>query len=902
MPTGPGDSAPALTTQAPVEGMDVITTHTNADFDALGSMIAAKKLYPEAVLVFPGSQEKSLRRFFVQSVLYSIDVERASKIDLSSVTRLILVDIRQRGRIGRFDALVGKDSVEIHIYDHHPPTELDIKGHLEVCRPVGATVTLMVELLRAKGLAISKEEATVMMLGIYEDTGSLTFPSTTVADYQAASYLLQCGADLNAVSSLITSELTMDQVCLLNELIQSRRTYSFHGIEVSIAEASADGYIGDLAVLVHKIKDMENLDVLFALARMENRVFLVGRSRIPEVDAGEVARAFGGGGHPTAASATIKDLTLFQVRERLLEVLEERTRPKKTARDLMSFPVISVSGGTPLDEAHEVLTRYNINALPVVDDGVPVGIITRQVVEKACFHGLGSSPVSGLMTAEFESVGPEEGLETLQKLVVGGNQRLVPVVDRAAGLLGVVTRTDVMKALVPHGVSGRVDVADEESTLKSSREKRLTRLMKERIPGRVFELIQELGRVAESLGMNAYVVGGFVRDLLMRRENLDVDIVTEGDAIAFAEEVARRHGCRMRSHSRFGTAQLVFADGFRVDAATARLEYYERPAALPNVEQSSLKLDLYRRDFTINALAIRITPHGFGELVDFFGGQKDIKDKTIRVIHALSFIEDPTRMFRAVRFAERFGFQLGKQTQMLMLHAVKIGIAHQLEGKRIFGELKLILEEEHAARILRRLDDMGLLTCIHPSLKLDERLAALLGRVQEVCSWFRFLYLDIPYEAWLVSLLGLTAFLADEELLGLVKSWGVNTKRILERIETRIEAEKTLKYLAGVQSQPKPSEIYRLLRHFPVEVLLYMMAKTTRESTRKTISLYLARLREVRPVLRGSDLEAMGYTPGPLFKKILTGLLDARLDGEVTDRRSEMEWVLTTYPPAREVS
>src|SRR5512139_2619422 len=188
--------------------MDVITTHINADFDSLGSMLAAKKLYPDAVLVFPGSQESSLRRFFLESVLYTIPLEKLRRIDLASVRRLILVDIRQWDRIGRFQQLVGNPDVEVHLYDHHPPTDRDIHGDVEVYKPYGASVTLMVELLRERSIPLTPEEATILMLGIYEDTGCLTFSSTTVNDLQAAAYLLGCGADLNAVSNLITPELT----------------------------------------------------------------------------------------------------------------------------------------------------------------------------------------------------------------------------------------------------------------------------------------------------------------------------------------------------------------------------------------------------------------------------------------------------------------------------------------------------------------------------------------------------------------------------------------------------------------------------------------------------------------------------------------------------------------------
>src|SRR4030042_210978 len=243
--------------------MEVITTHTNADFDALASMLAAKKLYPHAVLVFPGSQERSLRDFFIHSTLYAFEVERVKNIDLQGVERLILVDTRQISRIGKFSELVSRPGLEIHIYDHHPPSSDDLHGSLEVVSEVGATVTILLDVLQQKGIEITPDEATVMLLGIYEDTGNLTFSSAREEDFQAAGYLVGKGANLNILSNVITKELTSEQVFLLNDLIQSATRYDVHGIDVVIAEASVDRYIGDIAVLVHKLKDMENLDVLF---------------------------------------------------------------------------------------------------------------------------------------------------------------------------------------------------------------------------------------------------------------------------------------------------------------------------------------------------------------------------------------------------------------------------------------------------------------------------------------------------------------------------------------------------------------------------------------------------------------------------------------------------------------
>ena len=260
--------------------MEVITTHTNADFDALASMLAAKKLYPSAILVFPGSQERSLRDFFVHSTLYVFETQRIKDIDMGKIDRLILVDTRQLGRIGRFREIIERPGLDIHIFDHHPASSDDIHGSYEVIREVGAAVTLMLSVLKERGIEISADEATVMMLGLYEDTGGLTFSSTTAEDFHAAGYLRAKGASVNIISDMITRELTAEQIFLLNDLIESATQYTFHGNSVVIALASADRYIGDIAVLVHKLKDMENLDVVFALVRMEDRMYLIRRSRI----------------------------------------------------------------------------------------------------------------------------------------------------------------------------------------------------------------------------------------------------------------------------------------------------------------------------------------------------------------------------------------------------------------------------------------------------------------------------------------------------------------------------------------------------------------------------------------------------------------------------------------------
>jgi tRNA nucleotidyltransferase (CCA-adding enzyme) len=873
--------------------MEVITTHINADFDSLASMLAAKKLYPNAVLVFPGSQERSLRDFFIHSTLYAFEVERVKNIDLQEVKRLILVDTRQISRIGKFSEVLSKPGLDIHIYDHHPPSSEDLHGSLEVISEVGATVTLILNILQEKGIEITPDEATVMMLGIYEDTGNLIFPSTKEDDFKAAGYLVRKGANLSVLSNVIIKELTAEQVFLLNELIQSATRYIFHGIDVVIAQASVDRYVGDIAVLVHKLKDMENLDVLFVLVRMEDRIYLIGRSRLEEVNVSEIASEFGGGGHPTAASATVKGMPLVEAHDRLIKSLKEIVRPKKMARDAMVYPVKTIEPDRTLKEAGEIMTRYNLNILPVLQEEKVIGLISKQVVEKAVYHGLKSSLVKEYMTTEFSVVSPDTPFFQVQAFIVGQNQGLLPVIENDR-LVGTISAGDVMRVLQEELLMSEKGASVLESQPLYGRKKVISKFMKERFPERIHNLLIEFGRVGDALGFSVYAVGGFVRDLLLRVENLDVDIVVEGDGIHLAEEFEKKFTCRIRTHKKFGTAIILLPDGLKVDVATARWEFYDSPAALPTVEKASIKTDLYRRDFTINTLAIQLNPIAFGELIDFFGGVKDIKEKVIRVLHNLSFVEDPTRVFRAIRFEQRFGFQIGKHTQNLMKNAVKVGFLERLSGGRVLAEIILILQEEDPLQALKRMRDFNLFHFLHPSLKFDEQAEVLFEQIHHVISWFDLLFLEQQYERWLIYFYGLIDLLKEEEKEALCQKLAMNEKVKKKVLERKLQADQALLEIfswINTDRKPKRSEIYDILHPLSIESKLFMMAKTTQVATRRYISLYFTQLKDTKTLLKGRDLIKLGMKSGPSIKKALAGLLKARLDEQVITRQDEMEYI-----------
>ena len=878
--------------------MDVITTHINADFDSLASMLAAKKLYPQAVLVFPGSQEKNLRDFFIQSTFYVFETERIRNIDFDKVERLILVDTRQPGRIGKFAELAQRPGMEVHIYDHHPASPEDLLGSVEIIREVGATVTLLAQILRERNLPLAPEEATVMALGLYEDTGSFTFSSTTVEDLEAAAFLLSRGANLNIVADMITRELTSEQVSLLNELLQTLTRYRVKGLEIVIARASSDKYIADFALLVHKLRDMENIPILFALAEMEDRIYMVARSHLDEVNVGEIAAVFGGGGHATAASATIKGMTLPQVEEKLLNYLEGRIHPAKLARDLMSFPVKTVEAKETIERAGELLTRYNINVLPVMESGRVIGLISRQVIEKASFHGFKDAAVRDYMSSEFAVVHPRTTLSKVQDWIVGNNQRFLPVVEKNK-LVGAITRTDLLRWLYISANRPTSPLAEEDPSLTQPRKKWIIQHMEERLPPGVLALLKSIGQKAEGMGFQVYAVGGFVRDLILRYDNLDIDLVVEGDGIRLAQVLAQEEKCKIQVHKNFGTATLIFPQGHRLDVATARLEYYDHPAALPRVEHSSIKLDLLRRDFTVNALAIHLQPQHFGEMIDFFGGQRDLKERLIRVLHNLSFVEDPTRIFRALRFEQRFGFQIAKHTHMLMENTVRMELFGQLSGRRLFRELVLCLKEEKPLAVIKRLRDYGLLKFFHVRLKVDRAAENLLQRLEEVLSWYQLLFTGERHEKWLVVFLGLVDNLAEKEIQELLTRLSLSEKYRTAFLQRRGKAIQVMDRLSR-SSALSPSDIYFLLNPLPTDFLLYIMGKAESGEVKKALSLYFTRLKPTRISLSGGDLSRMGYAPGPIYAEILQELLRAKLDGKLHSHQEEMEYVQERF--VREVN
>ena len=872
-------------------GVWLITTHINADFDCLGSMAAARLLYPGALLAFSGGQENALRRFLRSRAGRWLKVARAGDIDCAAVSRLILVDVNDPQRLGAFADLYHNPAVEVHIYDHHPLVQPG-RATLNVVAERAACVTLLAEQLQQQGLAPDAATATVMMLGLYADSGNLLFPATSAADYAAAAWLLDHGANLATVADNLTCELTAAQVELLHQLLQGMQVLNIHTVDVHIASASVDSYVGDIAMLAHKMRDMEGMAVLIVLVRLRDRVFMLGRSRTDQVDIGAVMRQFGGGGHAAAASATVRDMTLVQVQQRLPQVLAQMIEPCCQARQLMTAPVRCLAVTATMAEARRQLTRYNINALAVVDDcnaacARIVGIVTRQMVERALHHAMEKVAVEQVMSCDFTTATEQTPLADIAAIIMEKRQRFVPVL-RDDCLVGVITRTDLLRHALSHGHELKGRHGEPGGRMKR---RQILRLLDTRLPRRIRRLLEQFGAVADANAVAVYAVGGFVRDLLLGRDNLDLDIVVEGDGIAFAHAFAAAHQCRVRSHEKFATAVLIFADGFKVDVASARSEFYHEPGALPQVEQSSLKLDLYRRDFTINTMAIALNSDSAGELIDYFGAHKDLHDGVVRVLHNLSFVEDPTRAYRAVRFEQRFGFRLGLQTERLLRSAVTLGYPAMVSRQRLFNELMIILNEEQPWAAVERLQHFQLLGALHPRMEVDAASAAVFALIDKSLNWYELLYRPEPVRRDMVYLLYLCRHLDDAAIaawyapLSIPQRWkqllGVQRRRYGEAI-----------HAIARRPRQQPSRVYHLLEGISVELVIYFMAVSRQDEVRAVLSDYIVNLRVTRPLLNGNDLRRLGVPAGPVLGQILTALLDARLDGAVRSRADEEQLAL----------
>ena len=866
--------------------MKVILTHEQADMDALASLLGAWLLQPDALPVLPRNINRNGRRYIKRHADQLPFIEQKN-LPKEAITEILLVDTQS------LITLKGmSEQTRVIVYDHHPLRE-DLNPDWELhLTQSGANTSQLVERIQAAGQTLTPVQANTLALGLYEDTGAFTYGSTTPQDLAAAGFCLAQGADLDLISHYLYPPLSKAQRSLYDRLLRAIQTFNVEGQTVLTAKANALDVKDEISSVAHKLRDVLNPDALLLLVATTQGIRLVARATNDRVDVSAIAEELGGGGHKRAASALIRPeghpdeaqmlQFLDEQYERLIADLSKHIPSQASVGGIMSRDPLLLSPETPAKEANRLMQRYGYEGYPVVAEGKVVGLLNRREVDRAISHGLDLT-VGSLMAAGTVQVSPEAPLSELQTLMGSTGWGQVPVVNDAGEVIGIVTRTDLLKTL-----SAKPNIPEKDA---------IARMLAEAVPPARLALLRALTEEAGRVNLPIYVVGGFVRDLLLNRPSLDYDVVVEGDAIFFANQLAAHWGGRVVAHRRFGTAKWEI-NGVRekllaqldpdgqgasaqlpesLDLITARTEFYEQPAALPTVETSSIKMDLHRRDFTINTLALRLDGDHFGQIYDYWGGLSDLQKGQIRVLHALSFVDDATRLLRAVRFEQRFGFEIEPRTLGLMTESLPL--LDKLTGARIRHEINLILAEPHAALMLQRLSGLGILTAIHPELPWDADLRASLELVQRTeadPAWALPAQLDnlnliqvLRWQVWLGNL--------PQSAIHSIASrlrFKSNLKKLLLATSRLIHALPEL-------DQARPSQVVHLCADAP-HLAIYAAHLSTQDDEIKTLLWnYASQWAMVEPVTTGNDLKALGLPPSPAFSEILTALRDAWLDGKI---------------------
>jgi tRNA nucleotidyltransferase (CCA-adding enzyme) len=838
---------------------EVIVTHGNTDFDAFASMLAARRLYPGAVVCLAGSLSRNVREFY-RLHADELDVVEASRLELDGIRRLIVVDTVDADRLGDLEPVASDPAVETVFFDHHgeEPAGAGVPSNAVVSGD-GALTTTLIGILAERELSVTPLEATIFALGIHEDTGSLTYPSTTQRDADALGWCLRHGASQELVARYLHLPLSQDERELLGALLDATEPVGAAGLELLLAAVSWRPLDVGISGLAHKLVDLTDAAALVCLVEMDGRVFCVVRSQTPDVDAARLARALGGGGHTQAASASFRG-SLAEARTRLFDALPAAVREPLRAAEVMSAPPRYVGPDETVARAMVLCQRYGQSGILVADGGRLVGAVAREDLDKAIGHELSHAPVKGIMNSHPATCSEETPLAELQQLLATSADGRIAVV-RGEEIVGVVTRSNVLRALGA-GAAGEPEPGSLAPELE-----RLERLAP------VFEAVAAVSEPYDGV----YLVGGTVRDILLGERSFDVDIAVEGDAIALAEALARELRGRVKAHRKFGTAVVLYGRGERVDVVTARTEFYDAPAALPTVEHATIREDLFRRDFTINAMAVSLKGEDFGRLVDPFGGRRDLEERTIRVLHNLSFIDDPTRIFRAIRYESRLGFRMNEHTQRLARGCVEMGLVGDLSSARLRDELIALLEEEHIADSIRRLAELGADRAIHPHLAADEEAIALLERLKELRARYGLAVPD-----WRLGLVVLARRLPPDELFDWLDRLKVR-RADAERIAAAVTVGPKLVERLG-DGRHEPSEVVALAEPYAPDAPLFALAL----ADVPPLEDYFERFRRVRLEISGTDLAELGVRESPRVGEILVELRRRKLNGQLDGRESEL--------------
>lgn len=862
----------------------IILGHAGADFDCVASMAGLSRLYAGAVPVLPNSLEPNVEEFlalyegrfrFVRSTF--------SELQQQEIGTIVLADTIVASRLGEYKEALSFPKVRLIAYDHHEPNSASLaridEGHIVKC---GATASLVTAALREQQIPVNPDEATLLALGIYEDTGSLLFPETTAFDVEQAAYLLKAGASLSMVARYVTTYLTPGQQKVLEDALNAARVRPVAGVQIALAVVHAKRNVGNLSVIVHRLAQIIKADALFLIYEVPGSLYVLGRSdRLLNV-AGLLS-PLGGAGRVHAAACILRDGTSAEEAEEHIvsSVAAKRSQWQQVVREMMSAPATTIGHEQIAEEALRTMVHLGFSVLPVEKNGRIVGTVAKKALEKTSLERLRHKQVRYFMNMRIPAVSTTATVDELLQAFAAYNTGLLLVMSQDK-LLGVISRSDILHYL--NGASRPPSVVNARSTRVLARDE-LDRLC----GAGTAATLSRIGQIGDQQDNRVYLVGGSVRDVLLGRKPHDFDIVSEKDVSAVAAAVAQDFGTTVISYGRFMTHK-IHVHGREYDFSAARVEYYDFPGSLPTVAPASLIKDLLRRDFTVNALAMSLSGKDFGTIVDATGGLRDLESGVIRMTYPDSFIEDPARILRAISIQMRLGFALDEETRQKAREALELGLLNLRRNKRAQDEFKEMLAGVGSSGRMRALCTLGCHLLGLPLTSPGPSTYRLLSALESASSPQS----DFPEAPdWVAPLLVWLGHTPAHELQPILKDFGLNDRLSAACSSWRTRESAVRRVLS--QASAQPSDIAAKLARLPTPVVLILQARlavAASTEAQKLLARVLSSMAEP-PLISGADLAALGVRQGREVGKLLERVRNLQLNGVLQSREAALTYLRT---------
>lgn len=858
---------------------EIIAFPHNADLDHLGAVRCLSLRFPEAKILHPvrfrqNAWETARKLDWFKTIKFD-------QVDFSRVKKIHLVGITQpRQNIELIEA-IGRCTSEVIVYSDRQ-ARLPFANTLELTNCQSLTASLLCQLL-ANSQNPGSEDIFLFTLAVTEKTWVGLSSRCRNEDMQALNFLRQHQISPAKIANSVVLGMREGQTGLYNHMLKNIEDIQSGYWPISLIAVKSAGQVQDIEPVVDALWSDIAQPTLLVMITSNNFSRIWARSSISQVDFNEVFAEFRPAHSRNWVFFNFSGNGHEQNRETLLRHLEKHLKADLTAGEIMSASPQCIDWNASIRHAFDLMLKFNIMSLIVLKNDEFAGIVTRRDLDRALQMNLLDSIIGPYVPTSIPIVSSSTPVRVLKSLMVRYNLTRLPVLDEGK-IAGIITTHELLRAL-PDYLPLPPDFLPLAEQIKMPDAFALEEVVKRVFSLRIFHLLSKIGRFAAARKQTVFAVGGFVRDLLLERPNFDIDIVVIGDAMSFAAAISSEFACEHKIFDRFHTARIYLED-LKIDFSSARIEHYANPGALPQIEYSGLSNDLYRRDFTINALALSLDPEHFLELKDFFGGYNDLLHRRIRILHSFSFLEDPTRLFRAIRFAGRFNFSFEQDTRRAFDLAVNREAVLKLSIKRIAAEISRCFNEERPQQIVAHLFSAGLMRYLSPELVdasiLPGRFKLIKGLIK------RFMVLPDEIDAEAIYWAGLLSVLGPETATKVLDATGTPHNRRVKILQA-LQAMSAVPANLSKTGDQENSQLYQLLSGLEIETLLSLMAFALDKRNARKILYFIGNLRHIKCAISGKELLAIGIKPGPQIRQIFQHIISLKLDGAALNPEEELE-------------